>query len=136
MNRLRKLSFGQIFIIAIVVMLFASTVVSGAIAYAFYKEAQVNYDSSAADAMNQTESADQYAELIGKVRAAVLVPEDEKPTIAAIADIEQVKTENPQFYADAQDGDIVLIFSTKAIIYRESAGMIINIAPVIRAEAE
>lgn len=136
MNRLRKLTFGQIFIIAIFVVLFASTLISGAVAYSFYKQSQVNYDSSASNALNQTSSADQYAELISKVREVVLVPADEQPTIAAIANIEQVKTENPSFYAEAQNGDIVLIFSTKAIIYRETPGLIVNIAPVVRESTE
>lgn len=136
MNRLRKLTFGQIFIIAVFVVLFASTLVSGAIAYSFYQQSQVNYDASAANALNQTSSADQYAELISKVREVVLVPSDEQPTIAAIADVEQVRAENPSFYADAQNGDIVLIFSTKAIIYRETPGLIVNIAPVIREGTE
>lgn len=67
-----------------------------------------------------------------KVSAILDVPAEE-PTIATIANLQEVQKENPTFYADAKAGDTVLIYSTKAVIYRGSANKIINIAPVTKA---
>ncbi|MEO6729571.1 MAG: hypothetical protein ABIM99_06650 [Candidatus Dojkabacteria bacterium] len=80
-----------------------------------------------------TESADtaKYNALIDKVKKIILVP-DENPTIATIANLEEVQKQNATFYADAKEGDTVIIFSTKALIYREGEDKIINVAPVTK----
>lgn len=72
-----------------------------------------------------------YNALIDKVKKIILVP-DENPTIATIANLDEVKKQNATFYADAKEGDTVIIFSTKALIYRESEDKIINVAPVTK----
>jgi len=72
-----------------------------------------------------------YNALIDKVKKIILVP-DENPTIATIANLEEVQKQNATFYADAKEGDTVIIFSTKALIYRESEDKIINVAPVTK----
>ncbi|MFO0702922.1 MAG: hypothetical protein U0514_03645 [Candidatus Andersenbacteria bacterium] len=67
--------------------------------------------------------------LVEKVRKLILLP-DEQPSIASIVDIAKLKEGNATFYQDAQNGDTLLIYSTKAVIYRESINQVINIAPV------
>lgn len=56
---------------------------------------------------------------------------NEKPTVATIIDIDTLKKDNPEFYKDAKNGDRIIVFTTKAIIFRTEENMIINIAPVI-----
>lgn len=87
----------------------------------------------AAVAGDSTQAADtaKYNALIEKVKKVILVP-DENPTIATIANLDEVKKQNATFYADAKEGDTVIIFSTKALIYRESEDKIINVAPVTK----
>ncbi len=72
-----------------------------------------------------------------KVSELTIVPTGETPQIAVIQDIEALKKNQP-FFTDAENGDKVLIFSQarKAIIYRESAHKIINIALNIDTEAD
>ena len=74
----------------------------------------------------QTESAQAAVE---KVKKLMLLPE-ETPTIATITDADALRTENAEFYKDAQNGDMLLIYQKKAILYRESQNLIINVAPV------
>lgn len=67
--------------------------------------------------------------LVEKVARLTVIPEGD-PTIATVEDIETLETESPLIYKDAQNGDIVLIYSKKMYIYRESEDKIINIVPI------
>src|SRR3989344_9020923 len=64
---------------------------------------------------------------VGKL---MMLPSDETPTVATVSDVEKLK--NQPFFAASQNGDKVLIFSQakKAILYRPSTNMIIDVAPV------
>lgn len=88
-----------------------------------------NTDQTAQNA----EETEKYNQLITKIKKIILVP-DENPTIATIANLEEVQKQNATFYADAKEGDTVIIFSTKALIYRESEDKIINVAPVTKED--
>ena len=59
----------------------------------------------------------------------MLLP-DEAPTVATLIDVDALREENPEFYADGQNGDVLLIFTKKAILYREVDNIIVNVAPV------
>lgn len=68
--------------------------------------------------------------LISKVGALTVLPTGETPTIATVTDITKL-TDQP-FFANAKDGDKVLIYTQakKAYLYRPSTDKLINIAPV------
>lgn len=68
---------------------------------------------------------------LGKI---ILLPENEVPTLATVADPEQLKDQ--PFFADAKKGDKVLIYTTarKAILYDPKAKKIINVGPVAIGE--
>jgi hypothetical protein len=68
--------------------------------------------------------------IVDKVMQLILVP-DEEPTLATIVNVDNLRKTNPDFYKDAVNGDQLVIYSSKAIIYRESDDIIINVAPVI-----
>jgi hypothetical protein len=72
----------------------------------------------------------QNQQLISKVGSLTVLPSSETPTIATVTDI--TKLQGQQFFANAQNGDKVLIYTQakKAYLYRPSANKIINIAPV------
>lgn len=68
--------------------------------------------------------------LIEKVSKIFALPKDETPTIATITDKEKLKDQ--AFFANAQNGDKVIIYSKskKAIIYRPKENIIVNSGPV------
>lgn len=67
--------------------------------------------------------------LVAKIGNLIELP-DEEPTIATVSDVTQLKDQ--EFFANAQNGDKVLIFqkSGKAILYRPSTEKIIEVGPV------
>lgn len=82
--------------------------------------------TSSKTVMTQQETQD----LINKVGKIMLLPQNETPTIATVADREKLSAQ--QFFTYAQNGDKVLIYqkARKAIIYRPGTNQIIEVGPV------
>lgn len=72
---------------------------------------------------------------LSDLKEIMLLP-DEQPTIATLVDIDALKEENPEFYKNAKNGDLLVIYSEKAILFREDEKRIINVAPVFMEPAE
>lgn len=68
--------------------------------------------------------------LVTAVGKLMELPVDEVPTVAQVSDAEKLKDQ--PFFASAQNGDRVLIYTKarKAILYRPSLNKIIDVAPV------
>lgn len=64
-----------------------------------------------------------------KVSKLISVP-NETPIVATVSDKEKLKDQ--PFFADAQNGDYILMFpqAKKAYIYRESENKLINVGPI------
>lgn len=69
-------------------------------------------------------------DILDELGEIILLPESENPTVAKLIDISELKKENEIFYKDAQEGDIMIIYSDRAIIFRRAEKRIVNIAPV------
>lgn len=68
--------------------------------------------------------------LIAKVAKHISVKAEEDPTVATIQDIEILKRQNPAFYAEAQNGDRLLIWSDKAVLYSSTRDLILSVLPI------
>lgn len=80
---------------------------------------------------NQTNTSQNDAKIIvDKIRTLMEVPPEE-PLVATITDAEKLKTNEP-FYKNAQNGDKVLIWKEKAVIYRMEQNRIVDFGVVIR----
>lgn len=102
-------------------------VLVGGVAYLTWQ----NQDLRKPEAQNKiAEKANE--QLLRDVRNIILLPDpaDEEPVIASVINADSLRKENADFYKDAQDGDTLLIYSSKALIYRQSENKIINVAPV------
>lgn len=76
-------------------------------------------------------NADVEISTLEKLSKIILLPE-EVPTIAEIQDVEKLKNSNAEFYKNARSGDKLILFSEKAIIFREEESLIINVALVAK----
>lgn len=108
----------RLIIIFIVLVLIVSP------SYYFYNQYQKNQLLQ-----NPNETANIQAQnLVDKVRTLMELPANEQPQIATVSD--KTKLSGQAFFARAENGDKVLIFSVskKAILYRPSTNKIIEVS--------
>ncbi len=93
---------------------------------AFYFYTQYN-DLKADPEAQATEEIDALVMEVGKL---IVLPADERPTVATVTDMDKLKDQ--PFFANAQNGYKVLIYTQakKAILYDPIARKIIEVAPI------
>lgn len=122
-NNLAKLTWRQVLVRLVIIVLVA---LSGFLVYKY-----VHSQNEVKRLSNPQESArEETRQLIRNVGKLVEIPSNETPTIATVSDASKVKDQ--AFFAKAQNGDKVLIFSQskRAILYRPSANKVIELAPI------
>lgn len=100
------------------------TVVAVGAAVYFYQQYYVLYSQSPAATQQEVER------LVQQVGRLIVLPPNEKPTVATVAD--PSKLVDQPFFANAKKGDKVLIYTEakKAILYSQSQDKIVEVAPV------
>ena len=109
-----------------------------AFAWAFYSYKTVSAKTTKQPGLNinsgqsQEQQQQKKTELLAKVSKLIILPANADPIIATIIDAEQLKKEQV-FYANAKNGDIVLVYpeAKKAFIYNPKQNIIVNVGPVI-----
>jgi len=115
-----QVTLGTLLVIALLGLAFVS--------YGYYDATQkIDVLTQAQNEMSQEE----IDTLLAQVSAHILLPSDETPAIATIFDAAAL-AETQSFFEQAVDGDKVIIYSDKAIIFRPKEGLIINVGPVIK----
>lgn len=79
---------------------------------------------------NTEESRALAKEIVEKLGSLMMLPTGIEPTVATIVDVEKLRVQNKDFYANAQNGMQLVIYPTFAVIYDEKINKIINFAPV------
>lgn len=122
----RKVSTKSLFAGILVVVILALAVTGGLLYRNYSKLKKENAKLSNPQAAAQVETD----QLKSKVGQLIELPNNESPTVATVVDAGKLKTQ--AFFANAQNGDRVLIFSQakKAILYRPSTNKIIEVAPI------
>ncbi len=115
---LKKTFFARNLAASILAVLLA---ISISIGVYFYQKATADPQKSAQNELQETITA------VGKL---MVLPTGETPTIATVSDPEKLKDQ--PFFARAQKGDKVLVYTTsqKAILYSPSLNKIVEVAPV------
>lgn len=97
-----------------------------------YKSLNDKLNDSAYLQQLQIEGQEEYSKrVLEEVGSLIVLPNEQNPTLATINDLETLKKDNPEFYENAENGDILLIYSKKAFIYRRNAKKLVNVAPVV-----
>jgi len=93
-----------------------------------YTVAQETLNAASNEQIGKT--AEEIAALTEKIKQHMLLP-DEEPVVATIDNADALKEDN-EFYANTQNDDVVFIYqkALKALIYRESEDILINVGPV------
>jgi hypothetical protein len=92
----------------------------------FYFETKSLRENNQKTSIKRSENSD----LKENLKTHILLP-DEEPTIATINNINVLKQENPEFYKNGENGDILFIYTQKAILYDKDQDKILNIAPIV-----
>lgn len=113
-----------------VVLVVAVLIVVGfGTAFYFYKK----YEAIKANPNAETQAAAQaeVSGLVGQVGKLMVLPTDETPTVATVADASKVKDQ--KFFTNAENGDKLLAYTKamEAILYRPSSNKIISVAPIV-----
>lgn len=70
------------------------------------------------------------AEVLKQLKTIIDLPEDVMPMIMLVQDAEQLKKEQPGFFAKAQKGDRVIVYPNLAILYDYQNNKIMHVGPV------
>lgn len=107
----------------LVPILLALLVALSVTAFLLYKKAN-SLDTSNPSASNDSDK------ILASVRALILLPEGEVPTIATVSDLEKLKDQ--PFFAKAKLGDKVIMYpkAKKAYLYDSVANKILEVAPI------
>lgn len=101
-------------------------IITSVIFFFKYQKAQQALTNLQIPQQVKQESAKQLIDEVGKL---IVLPKED-PTIATVTDITKLK--NQPFFAQAKNGDKVLLYTNakKAILYRPSIGRIIAVEPI------
>lgn len=118
------------------ISILVALVILVALGYGLYYFWPFGGGSDPVDAAAQSEQAAQAAaemetkEAVESVGKLIALPEGEQPTVATVSD--PMKLKDQAFFAKAQTGDKVLIYTKakKAYLYRPSKDLLIEVAPI------
>lgn len=71
--------------------------------------------------------------VIDQVSKFMVLPSDEDPSVVVLSDVAMLAEQQP-FYGDAKDGDILVVYSTRAIVYDPKAEKLVSVSPIQRTE--
>ena len=109
----------------ILVIIFAISILTNIALGTFYaniKSKNLDNDSSEEN-LSPTTDIEILKKRLGKI---LLLPQEEKPTIFIIDETEPLKEKQPDFYKNANVDDIVFVYESMAIIYRQTSNQIIK----------
>lgn len=69
--------------------------------------------------------------LISRVSQLITVKPGEDPTVATVQDSEMLKASNPVFYKDVENGDRLLVWSDKAVLYSVKQDRLLSVMPIV-----
>ena len=109
---------------AIAVILFILLLVAIGIAFSLYRQLEALKKEPQKIVQEDVQG------IVAKVGALIMLPDNETPTLATVADPEKLKSQ--PFFAHAKVGDKVLLYANarKAILYDPIANKIVEVAPI------
>ena len=67
--------------------------------------------------------------VISRVGKFMVVPSEEKPSVVVLRNVAELAAQQ-SFYRDAKDGDILIVYSARAIVYDAKANKLVSVSPI------
>lgn len=67
--------------------------------------------------------------VVARISKFMVVPESERPSVVVLKDTAAL-AQQQAFYKDAKDGDILVVYSTRAIIYDAKTNKLVGVSPI------
>ncbi len=67
--------------------------------------------------------------VVARISKFMVVPETERPSVVVLQDTASL-AQQQVFYKDAKDGDVLVVYSTRAIIYDPKANKLVSVSPI------
>lgn len=106
----------------LVILILVLALALGAVGYLYYREKQPGSDDAAIKA--------EIDRLSSRVSQLVKVPEGETPTVATVIDAKKLKKNNPVFYEGVENGDKLLVYSDRVVLYDVNNDVVLNMVLV------
>jgi hypothetical protein len=101
------------------------TIALAVISFLYFKERQVT---------NTLISVNSYASVKQALGKLILLDETEPTTFGTIKNIDLLKKEDPEFYKNAKNGDVLLIYPNRVIVYDTVKNIIVNVGNIITSD--
>ncbi|MCE9585752.1 LytR C-terminal domain-containing protein [Candidatus Uhrbacteria bacterium] len=75
-------------------------------------------------------NAEEVNKTIERVRSLTVTTADEFPTVATIQNISILRPQNPTLYRDAENGDKLLVWSDKVVVYSANKDRLLVVMPI------
>ncbi len=72
--------------------------------------------------------------VVARISKFMVVPENEKPSVIVLKDVASLAQQQP-FYRGAADGQILIVYSTRAIIYDAKTNKLVSVSPITQNTA-
>lgn len=76
---------------------------------------------------------DEIDALVEKVSKHVSIKAEERPTVATVEDANLLRQQRPAFYHEAENGDKLLVWSDKAVLYSPRRDVVLAVLPIAYA---
>lgn len=113
---------------AVFLVLFLAVLAGFVWSYTSYHKAKKQIVYLSTSEAQQEVAQKEVEELINKVKRLIVLPEGQ-PVLATITDVENLSQQQP-FFSAAKNGDKLLIYPTKAVIYNPDDDILVNVGPV------
>jgi hypothetical protein len=110
----------------VLALLLVGALAAGGFFYSKYKS--VSSDPKKAVA---SKNASETKDVLDAVNRVIFTESDKQPTVARVESPDTLKKSNPDFYKNVTNGDYLILYPQRAIVFRKSENKIINVAPIV-----
>ncbi|MCX6743365.1 MAG: hypothetical protein NT116_03980 [Candidatus Parcubacteria bacterium] len=117
-------------LLKVIVIVIVIVALGAGIYYALDQMGYIKAMKLALQYQKQTALNKEDAAVLAQLKKIMVLSDDINPTMANIADVEALKKSQPGFFANAENGQKLIIYSDHAINFDPKSGKIVKVGPV------